>query len=138
MAVTIDIGESENIHPRNKQEVGRRLALIARQHLYDIPGDWTGPTFESAAREGTAIRVRLAHADGGLVAHGRPPASFQIAGADRRFQPATARIDHDSVIVSAPGVREPVAVRYAWTNDPDANLYNGAGLPATPFRTDNW
>ena len=138
MAVAIDIGEAENIHPRNKQEVGRRLALIARHHLYNISGDWTGPTLAGASREGAAIRVNFAHADGGLVAHARPPDSFQIAGADRKFHPATARIDRDAVIVSAPAVPAPVAVRYAWTNDPDANLYNGAGLPAAPFRTDDW
>ena len=138
MAVAIDIGEPDNIHPRNKQEVGRRLALIARHHLYNISGDWTGPTFASAGREGAAMRVRFDHADGGLVAHARPPDSFQIAGADHRFVPATARIDRDSVIVSAPAVTAPVAVRYAWTNAPDANLFNGAGLPAAPFRTDDW
>ena len=138
MAVTIDIGDPGDIHPRNKQEVGRRLALIARHHLYDIPGDWSGPMFKSAAREGAAMRVRFDHADGGLVAHDRPPAGFQIAGADRQFHPATARIERDTVVVSAPEVKEPVAVRYAWTNAPEANLYDGAGLPAGPFRSDNW
>jgi sialate O-acetylesterase len=138
MVVTIDIGEPDNVHPRNKQEVGRRLALIARHHLYDIPGDWSGPTFESATREGAAMRARFVHADGGLVAHNRPPAGFQIAGADRKFHPATARIERDTVIVSAPEAKEPVAVRYAWTNAPEANLFNGAGLPAAPFRSDDW
>ncbi len=138
MAVTIDIGDPGNVHPRDKQDVGRRLALIARHHVYNISGDWSGPVFESAAAEGAAMRVRLSHADGGLVAHGRPAASFQIAGADRKFHPATARIERDTVIVSAPEVKAPVAVRYAWTNAPEANLFNGAGLPAAPFRSDSW
>jgi len=138
MAVAIDIGDPNNIHPRNKQEVGRRLALIARHHLYNIPGDWSGPTFSSATREGAALRVRFAHTDGGLVAHARPADSFQIAGADRKFFPAVTRIDRDTVIVSSRDVKAPVAVRYAWTNAPDANLFNGAGLPAAPFRSDDW
>jgi sialate O-acetylesterase len=138
MAVTIEIGEPENVHPRNKQEVGRRLALIARHHLYDIPGDWSGPVFKSVEREGAAMRVRFDHADSGLVAHDRPPAGFLLAGADRRFFPATAKIERDTVLVTAAAVKEPVAVRYAWANAPAANLSNGAGLPATPFRSDDW
>jgi sialate O-acetylesterase len=138
MAVTIDIGEPDNDHPRNKQEVGRRLALIARHHLYGIPGNWSGPMFQSANREGAAMRVHFDHADNGLVAHDRPPTGFQIAGADRRFLPATARIERDTVVVSASEVPKPVAVRYAWTNAPAANLFDGAGLPAAPFRSDDW
>ncbi len=138
MAVTIDIGDPDNIHPRNKQEVGRRLALIARHHIYDIPGDWTGPVFKAAVREGPALRVYFDHAGGGLVARDQPLASFQIAGADRHFYPAAARVERDTVLVSAPEVKEPVAVRYAWTNAPTANLYDGAGLPAAPFRSDDW
>jgi sialate O-acetylesterase len=138
MAVTIDIGDPDNIHPRNKQEVGRRLALLARHHLYDIPGDWSGPVFRSAAREGAALRVQFDHADGGLLAHDRPLGGFQIAGADRQFHPAAARIERDTVVVSTPGVKEPVAVRYAWVNAPEANLFSGAGLPAAPFRSDSW
>jgi len=138
MAVTIDLGDPDNVHPRNKQAVGRRLALIARHHLYGIPGDWSGPVFKSATREGAAMRVQFDHADSGLLAQDRPPAEFQLAGSDRRFHPATARIERDTVIVFAPEVKEPVAVRYAWTNAPEANLFNGAGLPAAPFRSDAW
>ena len=138
MAVTIDIGDPDNIHPRNKQEVGRRLALIARHHLYDIPGDWSGPVFKSATHEDAAMRVQFDHADGGLVAHDRPLTGFQVAGADRRFHPATVRIERDTIVVSASGVKEPVAVRYAWVNAPEANLFSGAGLPAAPFRSDSW
>jgi sialate O-acetylesterase len=137
-AVAIDIGDPDDIHPTHKQEVARRLALIARSQLYGAHVDSSGPLFLSATREGSAMRVRFTHAGTGLTARDRPLQSLQIAGADRRFFPATARIDRDTLVVSAPQVREPVAVRYAWFNAPDANLYNGAGLPAAPFRSDNW
>jgi sialate O-acetylesterase len=138
MAVTIDLGDPANVHPRNKQEVGRRLALIARHELYAIPGDWCGPTFKSAEQEGAAMRVHFDHAEGGLVAHEKPLAAFVVAGADRQFHPAVARIARDTIVVSAAEVKAPVAVRYAWTNAPEANLFNGAGLPAAPFRSDDW
>jgi sialate O-acetylesterase len=148
-ALAIDIGDPKNIHPTNKQEVGRRLALLARNRVYDSVCDDTGPTFVSATREalpanrkagtvaGTALRVRFTHADG-LVAHDKPVQSLELAGADRVFYPAEARIDRDSLLVFSPKVREPVAVRYAFSNAPEANLYNGAGLPAVPFRSDDW
>lgn len=138
MAVTIDIGDPKDIHPRNKQEVGRRLALIAKHEVYDIPGDWSGPVFASAQREGNALRVRFTHASGGLTAERKPVQSLLIAGADRKFFPATAKIQGETLLVSAPEVPEPVAVRYAWANTPEANLFNGAGLPAAPFRSDSW
>jgi sialate O-acetylesterase len=89
-------------------------------------------------REGAALRVTFAHAGDGLVAHDRPVQSLEVAGADRVFRPATAQIIRDTLLVSAPDVRDPVAVRYAWSNAPEANLYNGSGLPAAPFRSDNW
>lgn len=135
-AIAIDIGEPDDIHPRNKQEVGRRLARLARNRVYGIVGDDTGPTYVSATREGSAMRVRFSHAGSGLVAHDRPVQSLQLAGADGIFHPAEGRIDRDMLIVSSPAVKEPVAVRYAWSNAPEANLYNGAGLPAVPFRSD--
>ena len=138
MAITIDIGEKTDIHPRNKQEVGRRLALIARTKVYDLPADHSGPVFSSVVREGNALRVKFRHAESGLIARDRELQSFEIAGADRVFRPALARIERDTVVVSAPDVREPAAVRYAWANFCEANLYNGAGLPAAPFRSDNW
>ena len=138
MAVTIDLGDPGNVHPRNKQEVSRRLALIARHQVYGIPGDWCGPRFQSAEREGAAMRVHFTHAEAGLVAHDKPLTAFVIAGADRQFHPAVVRIERDTVLVSSPEVREPVAVRYAWANAPEANLFNGAGLPAAPFRSDEW
>ncbi|HEX2854349.1 MAG TPA: sialate O-acetylesterase [Opitutaceae bacterium] len=137
-ALAIDIGDHDNIHPANKQEVGRRLALLAKNRVYDITCDDTGPTFLKATREGAALRVHLAHAGSGLVAHEKPVQSLEVAGVDRVFRAATARIERDTLLVRSPEVREPVAVRYAWRNSPEANLYNGAGLPAVPFRSDDW
>jgi sialate O-acetylesterase len=139
MAVTIDIGEAHNIHPRNKQELGRRLALIARAKVYGLPPETSGPVFASATREGSAMRVRFTHAGDELSAHGGQVNALEVAGADRVFLPATGVIETDSLVVSSPEVAEPVAVRYAWTNAPrDANLYNDSGLPAVPFRSDSW
>lgn len=137
-ALAIDIGNPDDIHPTNKQDVGRRLALLAKSRVYGVTGADTGPTFAHAAREGSALRVTFTHAGDGLVAHDRPAQALEIAGADRVFHPATAKIVRDTLLVSAPEVKEPVAVRYAWTNAPLANLYNGSGLPAVPFRSDNW
>ena len=136
-ALAIDLGNPDDIHPANKQDVGRRLALLAKNRVYGITVDDTGPTFAGAAREGAALRVRFTHASG-LNAHDKPAQSLEIAGADKIFRPATARIERETLLVSAPEVREPVAVRYAWKNSPEANLYNGAGLPAVPFRSDTW
>ena len=138
MAVAIDIGNPKDIHPTNKQEVGRRLALLARTQVYGIPVDSHGPEFARATRDGAALRVYFSHAATGLIAYNRPVQSLEIAGADRKFYPATARIDRGTLVVSAPEVKEPVAVRYAWTNSPVANLFNGTGLPAPPFRSDDW
>ncbi len=137
-AVTIDIGNPDDIHPTNKQDVGRRLALLARNRIYGITGNDTGPSFAGLTREGSALRVKFTHASDGLVAHDQPAQSLEIAGADRVFHPAKARIVRDTLLVSAPEVPEPVAVRYAWTNSPLANLFNGSGLPAAPFRSDRW
>jgi sialate O-acetylesterase len=137
-ALAIDIGDPDNIHPTNKQEVGRRLALLARAKVYGGLVDVSGPVFKSALREGAAMRVSFDYAGNGLIARDKPLQSFQIAGADQKFFPAIAKIERDTVIVSAAEVSEPVAVRYAWTNAPEANLYNGAGLPAAPFRSDAW
>jgi sialate O-acetylesterase len=138
MAVTIDVGDPNELHPTNKMEIGRRLALAAKSRVYDIPGDFSGPIFADATREGSALRVRFLHAGSGLVAHHRPVQSLEIAGADKVFHVAVARIDRDMLMVSSPAVKEPVAVRYAWSNAPEANLYDGAGLPAAPFRSDDW
>ncbi len=141
MAVAIDLGDSANIHPTHKQEVGRRLALVARAQVHGEGVDSAGPTYteHSLEADGT-IRIRFANAQIGLVCRGPRVQGFQIAGADRVFQPADARIEGDTVVVSSPAVKAPMAVRYAFANDPqpEPNLFNGAGLPAAPFRTDSW
>jgi sialate O-acetylesterase len=137
-AIAIDVGDPNDIHPTNKQEVGRRLALLTRKRVYGLVVDDTGPTFDRVSREGATLRVRFSQVITGLIAAERPPSALEVAGADRVFHRAVGRIDRDTLIVSAPNVPEPVAVRYAWENAPDANLYNGAGLPAVPFRSENW
>jgi sialate O-acetylesterase len=137
-AVSIDIGDPDNIHPGNKQEVGRRLALIARAKVYGFSVDYSGPVFASVRFGGASARVKFSFTENGLTAGGKPLQAFELAGSDRRFHPASARIEGDTVVLTAPGVTAPVAVRYAWKNAPEANLFNGAGLPAAPFRTDSW
>ncbi len=139
MAVTIDIGEADSIHPRNKQEVGRRLLLLARALAYGEKVVCSGPLPDSTAVDGGRIVVRFKNAEGGLVAKGGPLGQFAVAGADRKFVWADARIAGDSVTVSSPKVPRPAAVRYAWADNPQGcNLYNAEGLPASPFRTDDW
>jgi sialate O-acetylesterase len=139
MAVTIDIGDPDNVHPKNKEPLGDRLTLIALANTYGHNIEYYGPVYESMKVEGSAIRLTFTHVGGGLVAKGGPLKWFQIAGADQKFVDADATIDGDSVVVRSAGVTAPVAVRYAWDNYPDgANLYNAAGLPAAPFRTDQW
>jgi len=139
MAVAIDIGDANDIHPRNKQDVGKRLALNALAIAYGKKVVYSGPIYERMKREGNAIRLYFKHVDGGLTTlNGEPLKGFAIAGADRKFVCAEARIDGNTVVVSSPQVPEPVAVRYAWADNPVCNLYNRAGLPASPFRTDDW
>ncbi len=134
LALAIDIGDSKDIHPRNKQEVGRRLALAARAiaHGEDIP--YSGPVFRDMRADGNALVLTFDHANGGLKAADETLDGFAIAGADGNFVWASAVIDGDTVKLTAEGIAQPVAVRYAWDNDPAADLYNGAGLPAVPFR----
>lgn len=139
MAVTIDIGEADDIHPKNKQEVGERLSLIARNLVYGEDITYSGPLYKSMTRDGDVIRVSFTHVDGGLVVKGGGALKgFAIAGDDKQFYWANARIDGDQVVVSSEDVLNPVAVRYAWADNPICNLYNEAGLPASPFRTDDW
>jgi len=138
MAVTIDVGNARDIHPKNKQEVGRRLALIAKTNVYGIAPEVSGPVFAGAQREEKSIRVRFSHAGGELSSHGGAVTSLEVAGADKVFYPAMAVIEGDSLLASSPDVKEPVAVRYAWTNSPAANLYGDNGLPVAPFRSDDW
>jgi Carbohydrate esterase, sialic acid-specific acetylesterase len=136
MTVNIDIGEAHDIHPKNKQEVGRRLALWARAEVYGEKVPWSGPLPVGKEVNGDTVELTFQHADGGLKAPGGELRGFTVAGADGKWHAARARIEGDKVLVSSPEVKEPVAVRYDWASDPDGNLYNGAGLPASPFRTD--
>jgi sialate O-acetylesterase len=136
MAVAIDIGDEKDVHPRNKQEVGRRLALAALARVYGKTVAWSGPTLESVKVEGDSIRLLFAHADGGLKCRGEKLTGFAVAGEDGVFHFADARIDGNTVVVSSPAVRAPKAVRYGWADNPPASLYNAAGLPASPFKTD--
>ena len=137
MAVAIDIGDRKNVHPPNKQDVGDRLARIARAKLYGKKIECSGPMYSSMKVEGNAVRINFSHTAEGLVAKGGPLKTFVIAGADKKFVQAEAMIDGNSVLVSSPAVPAPVAVRYAWDNYPEGcNLYNTAGLPCAPFRTD--
>jgi sialate O-acetylesterase len=139
MAVTIDIGDPVNIHPKDKQDVADRLTRIALANTYGRKIEFAGPMYDSMKVEGNAIRIKFTHVSSGLVARGGELRTFMIAGKDGNFVPATARIDHDTLLVSSRDVAEPAAVRYAWDNYPEGcNLYNGDGLPAAPFRTDTW
>jgi len=138
-AVTIDVGNPDNIHPTDKQTVGHRLALAARLIVYGESLLYSGPAYRSMMIEGAAIRLRFTSAGSALQTRGDALAGFTVAGADRHFHAARARINGDDVVVQADGVSAPVAVRYGWSENPaDANLINAAGLPASPFRTDHW
>ena len=136
MAVTIDIGDAGNIHPRNKREVGRRLALIAQAELFGKNVVPSGPLFEAAEFEGGTVRIRFRYAKGLAARSGGTLSGFAIAGSDKKFYWAHARVDGETVVVSHPDVKKPASVRYAWADNPICNLVNGAGLPASPFRTD--
>jgi sialate O-acetylesterase len=139
MAVIIDIGEANDIHPKNKQDVGKRLALWALARIRDENMVYSGPLYKSMDRKDNKIILRFNHVGGGLVAKdGGPLKGFAIAGSDHKFVWADARIEGDTVVVSSDKVPEPTAVRYAWADNPVCNLYNKAGLPASPFRTDTW
>ena len=151
LAVTIDIGDSQDIHPKNKQDVGKRLALLALAGPYGKPVEPSGPLYKSHLVEDGKIRVSFEHAKDGLMLgtkKGLSPAErdsagklkwIEIAGEDRIFKPAEAVIDGSDILISSPEVPAPVAARYAFIQDPaGANLYNKEGLPASPFRTDSW
>jgi sialate O-acetylesterase len=138
MAVAIDIGDGNDIHPKNKQEVGRRLALWALAKDYGKKITYSGPLYTKMRVKGSAIVLSFDHADGLASRDGRPLTGFAIAGADRTFVWADAKITGNTVVVSSPAVPHPVAVRYGWHYNPDCTLINGAGLPASPFRTDAW
>jgi sialate O-acetylesterase len=138
MAVTIDIGEHDNIHPANKQAVGSRLAAIALADTYGIAIPAQGPVPSQFEFAGGKVRIRFKHSEGGLSFTGKELNGFMLAGSDQKWHTAIAVLTGDQVILRAAEVSDPVAARYAWSNDPQAKLYNGAGLPAPPFRTDDW
>ena len=138
-AVIIDIGDARNVHPKNKQDVGKRLALAARAIAYGENIVYSGPMYDSMKVEGGKIRLSFNHVGGGLVAKGGGKLTgFAIAGADKKFVWADATIDGNNIVVAGKDVAKPVAVRYAWADNPQCNLYNKEGLPASPFRTDQW
>ncbi len=138
-AVIIDIGDAKDIHPKNKQDVGLRLAMAARHVAYgDKAVAPSGPLYRALKVEGDKAVLTFAFTNGGLVAKGGKLEGFAVAGEDRKFVWADATINGATVVVSSPRVPNPVAVRYGWANNPAANLYNGVGLPASPFRTDKW
>jgi len=141
MAVTTDIGESNDIHPRNKQDVGRRLAAIALHNVYGKQMEYSGPAYSSMQVEGNKAILTFTHTGSGLMAKDKYGylTGFEISGADQQFHYAKAYIQEDKVVVYADSVNVPVAVRFGWTDDAkDDNLYNKEGFPASPFRTDNW
>lgn len=140
MAVIIDIGEARNIHPHNKQDVGKRLSLAARKMVYGEDIVYSGPLYKNMKIEGDSIRIFFDHTGSGLKSRNNDPLKrFAIAGKDKNFVWANATIDGNTVVVSSGKLKHPVAVRYAWETNPDGcNLYNKEGLPASPFRTDTW
>jgi len=138
MAVTIDVGEADDIHPKNKQDVGKRLALWALGTTYGKQIVYSGPLYRCHRKQEGEIVVEFDHVGGGLAAKGDKLKGFAVAGADKAFVFADAKIVGQTVVVSSKEVADPVAVRYAWAANPDCNLYNDAGLPASPFRTDDW
>ncbi len=137
LAVTIDVGNAGDIHPKDKRTVGHRLALIALAKDYDRNVEYSGPVYRSMKISGNEVHLKFDHAKGGLVATGGPLTGFAVAGTDGQFVWAKAAIEDNSVVLSAPGISKPAAVRYAWDVNPVCNLYNQAGLPAVPFRTDH-
>jgi sialate O-acetylesterase len=139
MVVTMDIGDVNDVHPKNKQEVGRRLALWALAKTYGQTGIvYSGPIYKSMKVEGDKIRLYFDHIGAGLMAKDGPLREFKIAAEDKNFADAKAVIDGDTVVVSSDKIQKPVAVRYAWRNDAGPNLFNKEGLPASSFRTDDW
>ncbi len=139
IAVITDVGDKDDIHPTRKAPVGERLALLARARAYHQKIEFSGPALEQIRVLAGEIRLRFGHSHRGLkTSDGHPPTGFTIAGADHKFHAATARIDGSRIIVSSPEVAHPLAVRYGWNDFPTVNVVNATGLPASPFRTDDW
>jgi sialate O-acetylesterase len=138
-AVITDVGEEHDIHPTKKKPVGERLALAAQHIAYGEHIEYSGPTLKKAHIDHDKVVLTFDHADGGLVAHDGALKGFAICGPDKKFVWAIAEIvGKDKIVVSSPSVPDPIAVRYGWANYPVVNLWNEAGLPASPFRTDNF
>jgi sialate O-acetylesterase len=141
MAVAIDIGESNDIHPKNKQDVGKRLSFIALDNIYGQPMEFSGPVYESMSIQENKVILKFTHTGAGMMVKDRYGyiRGFEIAGQDHQFHYAKAYLQNNDVIVYSDEVQTPSAVHYAWADDAgDANLYNQEGLPAVPFRTDQW
>jgi sialate O-acetylesterase len=138
LAVAIDTGNPDNIHPTEKVPVGDRLGLCALANYYGKKVVFEGPTLTKVDRQHGSVRLHFTHVNGGLTAKGGKLEQFQIAGAEKNWVWADAKIVGDTIVVSSPSVPDPKEVRYAWQNNPPATLFNGAGLPASPFRTDTW
>ena len=138
MAVITDVGEENDIHPKKKEPVGARLALLARKLAYGEKITAMGPVYKKMRTVGNKIILSFDNVGSGLECRGAKLTGFTIAGPDRRFHNADAVIQGDTVVVSSPAVEQPVAVRFGWANYPVVNLWNKDGLPATPFRTDAW
>jgi len=141
MAVTIDIGDPNDIHPKQKKEVGERLAGEAMRMVYaqDIQVVSSGPRLKTQRIEGNRVILEFDQIGSGLIARNGPLEHFAVAGADKKFYWAEASIEGNQVILTSKQVPVPVAVRYAWANSPiSANLFNKEGFPAEPFRTDDW
>ncbi len=137
MAITIDVGDAKDIHPKNKQAVGRRLARWALAECYGKDMVSSGPLYTAMEKKGSSIVLRFDHVGGGLIAKGETLKGFAIAGRDKQWHWADARIDGATVVVGCPAVKQPAAVRYSWASNPVGNLFNEEGLPASPFRTDD-
>jgi sialate O-acetylesterase len=136
MVVTTDVGNMENIHPTNKRPVGERIALAARAIAYGEDIVYSGPVYQNMQIEGDRAILTFTHTGRGLVSKGGALKGFTVAGKDGIFHPANASIQGDAIVVFSGKVTTPTAVRYNWAKDPDGNLHNREGLPATPFRTD--
>ncbi|MDR0870839.1 MAG: sialate O-acetylesterase, partial [Planctomycetaceae bacterium] len=138
-AVIIDLGDAKDIHPRNKQDVGYRLALLALKQDYGKEIPYNSPRYKSAKFEDGKATLKFDFAFDGLSSKGALPTGFSIAGEDKVFHWASAEIvDKDTIVVSSPKVAKPVAVRYGWADNPIVSVYNSAQLPLNPFRTDDW
>ena len=138
MATIIDVGEGPDIHPKNKQDVGYRLALNALGKTYHERVVETGPMYRGMSVSGNSVTVSFVNGKGLHSADSQPIAGFTLAGDDHKFYWATAKIVGDTVVLTAPEVAKPVAIRYAWADNPATNLVNAEGLPSVPFRTDTW